>query len=422
MMVKSIRYHHIFLILFFSFNAYLSTGVCQQNGDLISSILSKSVSTTDSFLLNSFQSDIEAINYRLPLMEKLEVRTETDRMMLGRQEFMVRSSFNNFKLRDAISDERKAFLNWKYNENQTATRDKLLETYMQILRGVKIKNKQRLHSEFIKHISEQIKLNEKMLTAGEAVDLVDYLSLKKNLLQFTAEADEYESELSMIYKTLGLQGKESEVFDILKIEDAETTVSFLDWNTERHFKNTENSARLDYLEATYEREKAKSSKILDFIQTKYTVREDLLLENRFSLGLGLLIPWKGSSKIELNDIITKKKEAEYENTLYFSNLNQKISNLHSLFKNKVSLYRQIKAINTDDKSVLLKKAITESATVNPLKLFNIKMEELELEEKTDEIEEEIFSIYIQLLHTSGILYLRPYRNYLLPSAPEIFNK
>lgn len=409
----------IICILSFILHSNLN-GQTKESIDL-NTVLSGAFTGIEYPMLNAANRTLMEMNYNLPLLEKIEFRTETDRMTFGRQEFLLRTSFNDPRLKRAITEKRNSFLSVRNIENLSVTREKLYEKYKILLKWMDLKKQMNIITASQKLIQNQLDVYESMLSAGMQTDLSDYLKARKNSLSTEQAKQQVESEITTIKESLQLNTEielsESDI--VVRVQDVLSIILSLNPEYERHYAIIEKNAAIQYLESGFRLESIKAKKILDFVQARYTVREDLLFENRFSISLGLQLPWRGSAQIEKNDIKTKQIEIQTDKELIKLDLERKYKDLLTDLELKYKFYQDLTALEVDPEIIQLRDKILNSGRLDPIRMLKIKESELELEKDKIKVTHEILTIYIELLHTSGVLYQAPYKNYLSPLLPPI---
>ena len=77
---------------------FLSVFCSQAAGQVveINQLLLSALSDKRFLILSQANEDLGRYKYDLPFVEKIEFRTETDRLLTSRQEFLARTSFNGF--------------------------------------------------------------------------------------------------------------------------------------------------------------------------------------------------------------------------------------------------------------------------------------------------------------------------------------
>lgn len=410
----------ILLIQSFVFN---TSGIAQQVDRIdVASILSKAIWGNESELLASSELMLRSMDYRLPLIEKIEFRTETERMTFGRQEFMLRTSFNEPKVRNALLNKRKSLLTLKSVENQSVIREKLFDQYRYIIQLKSLEQELKIKKEKQALENTLLQLYETILSSGNSIELTDYLRVRKSVITIEYELKQTSEELGNIKKALGIapETKFSDLEEIITVDDAIRVIQQLNVDFNNHFLIMEKEAELKYLDSDFKYSTARSSRILDFFQARYTVREDLLFENRFSLSLGLQLPWRGSAKIDKNDIITKQVNTQSEADLFKMNLENRMNILLQEFDLKQSQYNDMISLENDPKIRQLRIRILDSDKVDPVKILKMKESELEFEKDLMKAQYDLLNIYLDILHNTGVLYEKPYKNHLSPLMPILF--
>jgi len=384
------------------------------------SVLKKTIDSPSPGVFYSFSPGTVSKDYKLPLLEKLELRPLTDRMTLARQQFSLRASFNTLKQRRSLIDKQKAFLGIQDEEALSLRREGIYEVYKRYLRLARLHSEEVFLQNDLSLAEKQHNVTEQILASGRPADLSDYLELKAAILSLKADIQDkriHTRDLSglLLGDTMAAVRPVS-----LRPDEVKNLITDLNIDTASLFETRIKQAQLQYLDASYGAEKANAAKIFDFIQARYTVREDLIPENRFSLGFGLMFPYKGSTKLELADILTRKKIAERDIAVISRKTVEEFKLAKLEFFRKMAMYEQLRTIPADPNYLTLRAKILESGKLDPVSQQKMVREELSIDKKTNTAFFDALDLYLRLLHLSGKLYEEPVRNYLESGFPLIF--
>ena len=169
---------------------------------------------------------------------------------------------------------------------------------------------------------------------------------------------------------------------------------------------------MDELDAEYRLEKANGMQMLDFFQVKYDNEPLETFRRKFSIGVGINFPYRGSSRVKLGAIQIEKDE-EYQNQqLYVYELAWEKSQAMLKLKSLLSQYEVLYQLWEESKTRFAGDQYKELQAHGPM-IF-LRARELELKRKLDliEIEQEMLELYINILDWSGNLSMEPLVNYL----------
>lgn len=415
-MIRFLRQYFLIFISFSIINLLALPINAQQR--TFNEILKQVLSETHSSFSN-FSLELRKIDYKLPILEKFELRPNTDRLTFTRQQFTLRASFNSLTQRKAMYNKQEAFISVQDENTKKLNRERIFNTYQRYIHMARCHSEMALLEKESNLLQKQLNISEQVLSSGQSVDLSDYLQLRTELMASKTSMEEKVIEYKNFRSLLGIDTSIQLPSISIEAEEMAAFVSEQKLDTAYIFDANSKKAQLAYLEASSKAEKAEASRMLDFVQARYTVREDLLLENRFSIGFGFMFPYKGSSKLELADILTRQKITHKDISEIIETTTEEYSIKKNAFERKLSLYKQLGQFSKDEKYINLKTKIMESGRLNPLKYHEIFMEELSLEKKYSETWFDILELYLELLHLTGRMYEEPYKNYLEAGAPKL---
>lgn len=407
-----------FILLLFFFLIHDAT--CQKVNP--SSLLSDALSDERIQLDTKLLQKMESYDDKLPILEKIDARTEFDRLLTSRQEFMLRTSFNSLRQRKAEYQKHQSSLQLYSTKAITRTNEILAKRVENILDWVETKEQMDLQEKYNNYLLEKEALIRNILAAGEAIDLEDLISIKEQILENQLKSNNLELKRKKNCESLKIN--EGTIINLDQWPSVSQILSIVNGLTpviEKHPDIIELDAEYTYLNMDLQTEKAKSQKIVDFAQAKFTVRDDLLLRNRFSIGMGFTIPWTGSYRIKKQENLIKQEDVTNKSAIRKIEIQTEFETLKSEINSEAQSYQLWQNLSSDSTLIMLKNKIVNSGRMDPIKILELKKSTLDIETKILEHQQAIYRLYIKLLEVSGKLVERPYRNYLDWQLPLIEN-
>ena len=396
-------------LLFFYILMHDATCQMVNPASLLRDVLSDERIQLDTRLLQK----METYDDKLPILEKIDARTEFDRLLTSRQEFMLRTSFNSLRQRKAEYQKHQSSLQLYSTKAITRTNEILAKRVENILDWVEIKEQMDFQEKYNNYLLEKEALIRNILAAGEAIDLEDLISIKEQILENQLKSNTLKLKKKNICESLKIN--EGTIINLDQWPSVSQILSIVNGLTpviEKHPDIIELDAEYRYLNMDLQTEKAKSQKIVDFAQAKFTVRDDLLLRNKFSIGMGFTIPWTGSYRIKKQENLIKQEDLTNKNAIRKIELINEFETLKSEINREAQSYQLWKNLSSDSTLLVLKNKIVNSGRMDPIKILELKKSTLDIETKILEHQQAIYRLYIKLLEISGKLVDRPYRNYL----------
>ncbi len=344
----------------------------------------------------------------LPWLEKVEVRSELDRLLFSRQEYLARASFQLPSIRKAEINKLKSYTAWKMEERNTSWFPVLLQTYQSLVdvhtNAMLVTD---LQQEYLLLMRED-SLYRQILGAGREADIPDFIGLQ--------------SEIQDVGNQMFIARRRWKEYARLIGADTLMPTTDIYWLSPSQMKsivdsvgiirNSAVNGELDYLDASARLVRAESRKWLDFVQSRYTVRDDLLLQNRFSVGIGLVIPWNGSARSKLADLQFRQSQLKEEENAGISWRNQRLQQHKAEFASSYAAIEILSGRKEDGNIRDVKMKYLQSGKLDPVKW--IRMERYEIRRKAT-IQKELqrlWKSYIDIMDVSGLMYQFPLVNCL----------
>ncbi len=355
--------------------------------------------------------------FKMPFLEKIEFRTNTDEWDIKRQQYTVRTSFNGWKERKYYKELQEQFIKSNTLETVILLNEKISTayfTYLDYYFGHRLKAL-KLKEKFI--LEDKLKIYDILAKSNNDFKVSDLIGTEDDFYEVELELLELEAKNVMYQELFGIRNKENEdnVIDtsgFISFAKMYSVYESLDNNIEKHPKISLLKSEEEERFIEYELEESKTKKILDYAQIRYAGRDNLNLAREFSVGVGIRIPMKGGAVVDLKELElemlqdenkTLSEKMEMEKEMYVSE-----KKINELIKRKNRIEEQIK--NTRIR--FSQENFRHLATKDPLALLRVKESQVSREIDIIELEYEIYFHYLLSLELNGKFIERPLINYL----------
>jgi hypothetical protein len=397
------------------------------SGISLAGISQNTLSVKDFLATSEFQKELtlkdkeinflKTTSHDFPWIEQLEFRTRTKDFEISQQEYIFRATPNSPRQRwtqKKIHDNN--ILSHEIDQ-QLLLEDALMDRYEIILDLYFCEQLIASGRQFTLVYEDKINVLRKNVTLSN-FDITDLIKTEDDLNSLQLEILNLENtkvilqniamELSATKDSLSLDYQ-----NFINIEDIKTFLSNTTaFNTNQHILLTEQQTKIAQLQNEYELEDAERRNILDFVESRFEGQTADFLRERFSVGIGLKVPLKGSSKLKLNELKLDQIKAENEQEELEWELERKQNEgnqkLDFLLKEHALLQLQLE--NSQARFSI--DQYTQLANVSAYTLLKVKESLLQKERDILQKEQNIFETYLDLIHLSGIITERPLRNYL----------
>lgn len=353
----------------------------------------------------------------IPLIEKLEFRTETKAWDLRQQEYVVRSTFISKKWRDrwmnrqAIAknialtevhhflDERlyaqyATIINWKYSHEIL----KLLDRQELVMRDQQNVISKLMEKNLDFDINDLLKINEKLIK-----NKLDRQAQNKRLTN---------ARISGMALFTSTDTMTLDTTNWLSVETMYTRLQEVAIIANQHPKLAIqrlkiNEAALDHDIELYER-----ATIVDFAQIKYAGKPNAPFEKEWSVGVGINLNSKYRNRAKIQEAALNKTTAELDYILEEKSLHQKLQEITVAFNEHYDLYQSLGLITKTQDWQQKMQQLKSSGQLNAQQLLafqeQITAHDIILKKK----EMELCQLYIECLYHAGILSMHDRTNYL----------
>ncbi len=413
-MFKFFRAYNIIAYLYFGL--YNQT-VVAQNTLSTNSILATAKTQTAIALQERKIDVLNAQSYKLPFLEKIDFQTETDRFDWQRQEFRVRTSFNGWEEMRSLKQQKEANVQKEQAERTVLFKDVLYDRYALLVEYRFEQAALKMYHQMFNVFADKRDVLQKMAKLSTDFNIEDLIKAEDAAFDFQQKTLQSEGAIRNINQFLKRTFNTSDSLqldttDWIPLSKIRLLVSELPTTAEKNPILTYQQAAIGVVQSDYNLEKSQTKKIIDYAQIRNRARNKDALVREWSVGVGIAIPYRGSSKIELNNIAFKRLEAENKLKNLQTNFDLEIFNLQQdldlIFKEYDFVEKQVNESQT-------LYALDHYANIQgspPIVLLRMKELVLKRQAQLISLEHLAFQKYIKWLDLTGKLSEMPLQNYL----------
>ena len=357
------------------------------------------------------------LSFELPIIERLEFRTETNEFDWRKQEYVLRASPNSFKNIKTQKQYQQSIQYLTEMELKTAFSAALKERYDLMVNLICLQNILTIKKK------QRILLNDQVTLLNRSVGLIDFDIFE--LIKVTYESQENSREIlslesSILTNERAIKKRQKNENPVVlpqgflpSIEELKAIIARIDQNSQ--MKNPElevRSAQLYNVMLEHEMELSSSKFSIGYVQAKYGYDENDPFRNNFSIGIGFDVPLKRSYLKELNELKIDVLEAQSQFRSLANDLNKEAFSLLQELNNQIKKYDLVILQIEKGQSEFVLQEYRKIAETPPLALLKLRENTLKIELLLQEIYYGIMLSYMNYLDITGLLSQKPLRNYL----------
>jgi len=356
-------------------------------------------------------------NQNIPFVDQISLRTETDRFMVYRQEYLARLTVNG---PSEIRRQRflnKAELQTEQIFQRRLEHEALVARYEAVSAYRFIQQRTGIQQELKLVYEDKVNVFHKLAALNAGTEVDELLKAEYDLDELNLEIDQAIEESEQLQKLiagwLSLQAGEwaLDTTAFIQPPGMQLVIDQLPMVSSLNPLILEKQSKIEELQAEYYFEKASASQMLDFFQLRYANRPDEILAREFSAGLGINLPFKGSSRVKLAEIQIDKNNEEQFLLVEMNQLNQEIQSAQDQMKALGGRYR----IAEDQWKESQNKYSLEHPSLlqadGPMILLKAREYQIKRQLKLADLEKAITDQYVKILDLTGALSSVPLINY-----------
>lgn len=377
----------------------------------------KNVETETPFLHHQQKVDFLNNNeYEIPVINKLEVRTQTDEFDFRQQEYRVRVSPTGRKERQEYRKFHQSIIQFEETEKSAILQDALINRYNLLVDWKNLTQQLNfLRQQELVIQDRMMVLKRQALTANfEVTNLIDAENTLHDIQQDILEKELQQKRLENFVKA---SFNTTEVIQLdttnwLSFTGLKNAINDLKQVAATHPNLIQRQAKIEQITAEEKLEVARNQQWFDFVEARYQNDDKNPLGEEFSIGVGIRIPMKSQVQLDMNELSLDRLEAQNALDLKSTELTAEITGIQEklelLFQQHALITRQMQESQAQFSLDQFKKM----TNANPLALLKIQENLLKRRVSLQKLEARAFEYYVDLLDLTGRVVEVPLRNYL----------
>ncbi len=383
------------------------------------------------YFIKGFQNDESVLfqgrkmNYmttvpsNLPIIEKLEFRTESNGFNLQNQEYLIRVSPNSLRSIKTQKQFQETVLFMTKMEMEAAKSKAIRKRYdlvinylfQKIVLDIKLK--------------QQLLLNDKVTLLKRSIslddfDIMDLIEAKDDQQEINRQIMDLKNLIVTLDKVIQDSDRSDQRiliddFDLPTINSIKKKLLKLNpVKSSSHPILKVQSAKAYNRILRYQREDANSKISLSYLQAKYAYDDDPTdsFRKSISIGIGFDIPFKNAGRLDLNELQIDIFESESEYRNLNKRLNEQKFATFNHLNNLIQKYELVSDQLKNSQSEYVLKEYQKIAETPPKAIIKLRENTLKTELLVKKQAYEIMLTYIEYLEYAGLLIQEPINNYL----------
>lgn len=360
---------------------------------------------------------------KLPLINEMEVRTETNDFRLIEQEYTLRGKFHTRDQRKAQEGLHQARIELNSIEEQILLHELLSERYFGIVEVLYFEKLLAAKKD------QKVLLEDRLLVFQKSINLpkfaiTDLIDAEDDLHGAQRDILRLENALTAAQQKIYRWSNETGVLkteDVPLVDIEEVMELVRTFTTEPSISHANLVKRNLNAELAVQEQKlrrAEEENTFEFFQAKIGGTDDTGFRQNFTLGLGIRIPVRDREKHDILELEFEKVDegAKYEEIRLA--LKDRMAQIKIQIENNYSLYQLLNQQLSESQAAFALEQYQKIAGASPLALLKLKGSQFDKELERFRIEQDIYMLYLELLDASGVIMELPLRNYLLTSQPS----
>lgn len=287
---------------------------------LISPAVFSQIESETSDLIKTYENEINAYQSKLKIIDDVQFRTTVNRFENLRTSFQFRLLLNSYGV-IRTKEAEIAVIKELSKSNLLLESNKVLKShYDVIIKHYEIENQ---YHDIISNLANAKRLDslyDEHIKSYQKIDYKDYITNKQKLISLEQKQISYATLFDASKKQVNPEGNMTFLskinFKKLKEHIAEIRNSNLNNLNQNHQK-----LQIDLLQTNINHFNAKKNQIFENIIMSHNLREDLIVNDRFALGVTIKLPWfDATNKNAIHRLQFEKKMEEFKSEILNKNI------------------------------------------------------------------------------------------------------
>ena len=364
-----------------------------------------------------FINTLKSTTYRLPFVEKINIQTETDRYEWQRQQYQTRVSFNGWEEMKQEKKWQEANINVEEADKNVLFQDVLFDRYALLIDYRTALKTLNLYQKIYLVFTDKRDVLQKMAKLSTNFNIEDLIKAEENVYQYQQKITETEGMIKVMlqFSQRLLESKDAVLFDTtnwIPLSKMRDFVANLPKFGTNNALLSQQEAKINLAQVNYNVEKASTKKVIDYAQLKYGARQKEVLQTELSVGLGFVIPYRGSAKTVLKRLSFKQLEEKNKLEDIRESLDLQFFNAQQTLQIIFQAYDLVSQQINDNQTLYALDHYTQMQGGSPIVMLRMQELVLQRQARLLDLEHDAFVQYLKLLSGTGKLAALPLQNYL----------
>ncbi len=358
---------------------------------------------TTSSVVETYKNEANNYKNKLGVIDNVIIRSDINRLENIRTSFQLRLLLNSFGVIKTNKEKIEITKQLKLND-YLLERNKFLKShYEHIINYYESSIEYEDLKKSLKNGKKADSLYNVYIKSYQEIDFKDYIANKQALLSLETKANNYSYLLDSIKKHISTDFYFKNI-DEIEVKDIKKALDSLKKANAISIVKENQKLKIDLLESTINHQKAKRNQFIEGIIMSYNVRDDLILNDRFLIGLSLKLPWFDSTnKNKINELQFEKNTQELNSEIVNENSDFEINRICKEFEINYKNYQTIVQHTNELSSNEAYNLILNSGKVSIFEILELEKHNQSMEKEIKDYKVVLLKLYLEFLLLNGQL-------------------
>jgi hypothetical protein len=367
----------------------------------LSQMIFSQIEDSTSVLIKTYENEINEYESKLRIIDNMEFRSNVNRFENMRTSFQLRVILNSYKILRTKEEEIAVTKELKKN-SLLIERNKILKShYEDIIKYYEIDNQQHDTKKSLEKCQKIDSLYNVYIRSYQKIDYKDYITNKQTLINLEYKLNGYHFMFDSIKKNIAHEVNLKKLKDI-NFQNLKDKIESIKKSNLNNLSQNNQKLQIDLIQSNINHVTAKKNQIVENIIFSHNLRDDLIVNDRFSFGVRLKLPWFDSAnKNTINKLQFEKKMEEFKSKILNENIDFELNKIFIDFEINFNNYQNVLK-HIDNKSwIETYDLIVSSGKISIFEIIEFEKFNLNIQRELNEYRIIMLNLYLEALSLNG---------------------
>jgi hypothetical protein len=353
--------------------------------------------------VETLENELNNYQNKLSVIDNIIIRSNLNRFDNLRTSFQLRLMLNNYRIINTNKEKISITKELKINDFLLERNKNIRYHYEHIINYYKTTHEYDDLIKSVKNCKKADSLYTVYIASYQQIDYKDYIANKQTLVRLETKSNNYSFLLDSIKNHISSDTHFKNI-DELNFKEIKRTIDSLKKSNHSNLNKDAQKLKIDLLESNINHQIAKKNQFVEGVIMSYNLRDDLIINDRFLIGLRLKLPWLDSTiKNKINELQFEKNTLEINQKIENENIDFELNRIYKEFEINYKNYETILHHHNDLSLNQTYDLIINSGKISIFEIIELEKFNQSIQKELNDYKIIVLKLYLEFLVLSGQL-------------------